>query len=170
MKKIGLMSDTHGYLDPKIWEVFSAVDEIWHAGDIGSLSLLDQLKKYKKTRAIYGNIDDAAIRQETSYDLLFELEGLKIYMNHYGGSPSRYDERALATINSSKPDLFICGHSHILRVVRDSKRNNMLFVNPGACGLHGFHKVKTCVRFTLDNKKILDFEVIELGARAKLIQ
>lgn len=168
MKKIGLMSDTHSHLDEKIFEVFKEVDEIWHAGDIGSIELLDQLKAFKPTKAIYGNIDDATIRLCTSFDLFFEMEGLKIYINHYGGTPKKYDFRALEKLNDYQPDIFICGHSHILRVLRDTTRNNMLFVNPGACGVHGFHKVKTCVRFTLDAGKIKDFEVVELGARAKI--
>lgn len=168
MKRIGLISDTHGHLEERVFELFQEVDEIWHAGDIGSLLLLDRLRAFKPTRAIFGNIDDAAIRLEVPFDLFFEIENLKIYINHYGGTPKRYDERALDKINSLQPDIFICGHSHILRVVRDANKNNMLFVNPGACGIHGFHKVKTCIRFTLDQGKIKDFEVIELGARGKI--
>ena len=168
MKKIGLLSDTHSYLDDKIYTVFNEVDEIWHAGDIGSIALLDKLKAFKPIKAVYGNIDDATIRMATNNELFFEVEQLKIYMQHYGGSPKRYDERAIGPLNLYQPDIFICGHSHILRVMRDPNRNHMLFINPGAAGIHGFHKVKTCVRFTLDAGKILNFEVIELGLRAKI--
>lgn len=168
MKKIGLLSDTHSYLDEKIYQVFKEVDEIWHAGDIGSLELLVKLNTFKPTKAVYGNIDNAEIRMATKNELFFEEEQLKIYMQHYGGTPKRYDDRAIEPLNRYQPDIFICGHSHILRVMRDIKRNNMLFINPGAAGIHGFHKIKTCVRFTLDAGKIKDFEVVELGLRAKI--
>ncbi|MEI6311081.1 MAG: metallophosphoesterase family protein [Bacteroidota bacterium] len=168
MKKIGVISDTHSYLDNKIYTVFNEVDEIWHAGDIGSLKVLESLQKFKPTRAVFGNIDDAQIRLATASELFFEIENCTVYINHYGGSPNKYDPRVIDKLNSLKPNLFICGHSHILRVQRDANKNNMLFVNPGAAGIHGFHKMKTCVRFTIDNSIIKNFEVVELGLRSKL--
>lgn len=166
MIKIGLLSDTHAFLDPQILEVFNDVDEIWHAGDIGALDIITQLHAFKKCRFVYGNIDDQPIRMQSHEDLFFEIENFRIYINHYGGTIQKYDARALPQLNLHLPSIFICGHSHILRVMRDPKRNNMLFINPGAAGKHGFHKMRTCIRFTLDQGKIPVFEVIELGARS----
>ncbi len=168
MKKIGVLSDTHSFLEEKIYTVFKEVDEIWHAGDIGSIKVLEALQNFKPTRAVYGNIDSTDVRLATASELSFEIEKCKVYVNHYGGTPNNYDSRVIEKINMLQPNLFICGHSHILRVQRDANKNNMLFVNPGAAGIHGFHKMKTCVRFSIDNAKILDFEVIELGLRAKI--
>jgi hypothetical protein len=170
MKKIGLISDTHSFLDLKVLEFFEEVDEIWHAGDIGDLQVTDALKKIKPLRAVYGNIDDASARLEFPFDLHFELEGFTIWMTHIGGYPNNYVPRVKKLLDEKAPDIFVCGHSHILRVMRDEKYNNMLTINSGAAGVHGFHKVKTILRFTLDDKKITQMEAIELGKRGEISQ
>ncbi len=166
MKKIGLLSDTHGFLDPKIKSYFSEVDEIWHAGDIGDIAVLDELKSFKPTRAVWGNIDNNEIRQETDEFLRFQLENVSILMTHIGGKPMKYSKPALEEIEKNgAPTLFICGHSHITLVKMD-KRYNMLWMNPGACGYKGFHKIKTILRFSITKDRIHDLELIELGKRA----
>lgn len=169
MKKIGLLSDTHSYLDPEILNnYFKDVDEVWHAGDIGEITLVtDVLKKHKKLVAVFGNIDDHLARAEFPLDARFECEGLDIWMTHIGGFTGKYDRRIVQELHRNPPDIFICGHSHILRIMRDAKLNNMLIINPGAAGIHGFHKMRTAVRFYLDNGKITNVEVIELGLRGK---
>lgn len=164
MIKIGLLSDTHSYLDPKIFDYFSEVDEVWHAGDIGSWEVVEQLEAFKPLRAVYGNIDDGVFRREFPLDLHFECEGMKVWMTHIGGYPGRYNRRVRDLMAFHAPDLFICGHSHILKVMPD-KQHNLLHINPGACGIHGFHKVKTIVRFMIDEGKIENMEVVELGTR-----
>lgn len=166
--KIGLLSDTHSFLDPKIFNHFKDCDELWHAGDIGSLDVVTQLKNFKPLRAVYGNIDEARISQEFPEDLWFECEGLTIWITHIGGTPPNYNPRVKKILTIRKPDIFICGHSHILKIMRDSKQNGMLFINPGACGKHGFHHIKTLVRFDIENKIISNVEVIELGKRSVL--
>ena len=167
MMRIGLLSDTHGYLDPKVLEYFAECDEIWHAGDMGSLAVMDELAEHKPVRGVYGNIDGTKIRTVYPLDLRFTVEGVAVWMTHIGGYPGRYDKRVREILqNGPPPKLFICGHSHILKVMRDPKYNNMLTMNPGAAGVHGFHKVKTTLRFTLDAGTIKDLEVIELGKRA----
>ena len=168
MIKIGLISDTHSYLDPKVFEVFKDVDEIWHAGDIGDISVADQLKAFKPFYAVYGNIDDKTVRMDYPLNLVLQREGLKILMTHIGGYPGNYEPKARRKIEEEMPDIFICGHSHILRVAKDPKYNNMLAMNPGAAGVHGFHKVKTLLRFNLNNGKIENLEAIELGKRGAL--
>jgi putative phosphoesterase len=165
MKKIGLLSDTHGFLDPKIFKHFKDVDEIWHAGDIGSFEIVDELRKFKPFRAVYGNIDDALLRREVPEFNRFWCEEVEVLMTHIGGRPNKYSKPAFDELENKPPQLFICGHSHILLVQFD-KRYNMLWMNPGACGVKGFHKVKTLIRFTIDGKKIENLEVIELGKRA----
>lgn len=167
--KIGLLSDTHGHLDQKIFDVFKDVDEIWHAGDIGSIELCDALKKFKHFSAVYGNIDSQEIRMEYPLNLVMEREGLKILMTHIGGYPGHYDYRARATIEKEKPDIFICGHSHILKVMRDEKYKHMVVMNPGAAGVQGFHKMKTVLRFHLNNGKIEHLEAVELGKRGEIV-
>lgn len=169
MIKIGLISDTHSYLDPKVFDMFKDVDEIWHAGDIGDISVADQLKAFKPFYAVYGNIDDKDVRIEYPLNLVLEREGLKILMTHIGGYPGNYEPKARRKIEEEMPDIFICGHSHILRVAKDPKYNNMLAMNPGAAGVHGFHKVKTLLRFTLNNGKIENLEAIELGKRGAIV-
>lgn len=169
MIKIGLISDTHSYLDPKVMDVFKDVDEIWHAGDIGTIELCDQLKKFKPFFAVYGNIDNKDIRIEYPLNLVLEREGLKVLITHIGGYPGHYEPKARRKIEEEMPDIFICGHSHILRVGKDPAYNNMLAMNPGAAGQQGFHKVKTVLRFTLNNKKIENLEVVELGKRGEIV-
>ena len=164
MKRIGLMSDTHSFLDDKIFQYFEECDEIWHAGDIGSLDLVDQLEAFKPLKAVYGNIDNHRIRAQFPEDLRFECEGMDVWITHIGGYPGRYNKRVRTIMQANPPDLFICGHSHILKIMPDPKFN-LLHINPGACGNHGFHKIKTLVRFTVNNAKLEDVEVIELGKR-----
>ncbi|MGB0916875.1 MAG: metallophosphoesterase family protein [Flavobacteriales bacterium] len=164
MKRIGLLSDTHGYLDPKLKKYLTPCDEIWHAGDIGTLSVTDKLAQWKTVRAVYGNIDGAEVRVVHPENLIFEIEGVKVLITHIGGYPDRYTARVRELIIQEKPRLYICGHSHILKVMHD-KKYNCLHMNPGAAGNHGFHKVKTLLRFTLDAGNIKDLEVVELGPR-----
>ncbi|MEJ7644000.1 MAG: metallophosphoesterase family protein [Chryseolinea sp.] len=166
---IGLLSDTHGYLDEKIFGHFKDCDEVWHAGDIGSLALLDALKAFKPLRAVYGNIDDKTIVARVPEDLYFDCEGVKIFITHIGGKPPTYNPRVKKLLLHSNPDLFICGHSHMLQVKRDAMLNNMLFVNPGAAGNHGFHVMKTLIRFEIAESTIKNMEAIELGKRGAII-
>lgn len=162
--RIGLLSDTHFYID-KDWEqYFATCDEIWHAGDIGNLEVLDYLKTLKPVRAVYGNIDGHELRAELPEVLNFECEGVKVMMIHIGGYPDKYEARARRLIEWHRPTLFICGHSHILRVIFDH-RYKMLTINPGAAGLHGFHQIKTIIRFTIAEGKVSDAEIIELGKK-----
>jgi putative phosphoesterase len=169
MIKIGLLSDTHGFLDPQIFELFKEVDEIWHAGDLGSIDLCNELKSFKPFHAVYGNIDGKEIRMDYPLNLELEREGFKILMTHIGGYPKNYEPKARRKIEEVKPDIFICGHSHILKVMRDEKFNNMVVMNPGAAGFQGFHKVKTLLRFTLNQHKIEGLQVVELGKRGEII-
>jgi len=160
VKKIGLLSDTHGYVDTKIINFFKDVDEIWHAGDIGDISVYDQLKNYKPVRAVYGNIDNHKLRIELPEFQIFSIENVKVVLTHIGGYPSRYPKEIRQLLLREKPKLFICGHSHILKVIFD-KRLNLLHINPGAAGKYGFHPVRTAVRFTIDNDVIKDLEIWE---------
>ena len=164
--RIGLLSDTHGWLDLAIFDYFSECDEVWHAGDIGSMNVLEQLEGFRPLRAVYGNIDDAQIRAATVENQIFVLAGLSVVMTHIGGYPGRYNARVRALLDAHQPDLYICGHSHILKVVPDKKRR-LLHINPGACGRHGFHKMRTLVQFTIKDGKVTDLEVVELGIRGK---
>jgi hypothetical protein len=166
--KIGLISDTHGFLDPKVFEHFKNVDEIWHAGDIGDKKVIDDLQLFKKVRAVFGNIDEANVRIEWPEDLWLTIEGLSIWMTHIGGAPPNYNPRIKKLLKEKTPDIFICGHSHILRVARDKNYNNMLYINPGAAGQHGFHIMKTIVRFEITEENIKNMEVIELGKRGAI--
>jgi len=165
VKRIGLLSDTHGFFDPKMIKYLEVCDEIWHAGDIGSLSVTDQLSEIAPVRAVYGNVDGNTIRQEFKLHERFLCEGVDVWLTHIGGKPYVYNHRIREAINSNPPKLFICGHSHICKVQMD-KRLKMLYMNPGAAGIHGFHKVKTLLRFTLNNGNIEHLEVVELGPRA----
>jgi uncharacterized protein len=166
--KIGLISDTHGYLDPKVFTHFKECDEIWHAGDIGTSSLANQLEEFKPLKAVYGNIDDTALQNRFPEDLVFQCEGMKVWMTHIGGAPPRYNPRIKKMIKDVNPDIFICGHSHILRVKRDPAYNNMFYINPGAAGNQGFHSMKTLIRMEINQKQIQSMEVIELGKRGAL--
>lgn len=165
--KIGLISDTHGYLDDKVFKYFEPCDEIWHAGDIGTLSLYDELNAFRPTFAVFGNIDGHEVRAVTSETLWLRRQGKTVLMTHIAGKPPNYNKVAKRLILQKKPDIFICGHSHILKVEMD-KKNNVLFMNPGAAGKHGFHKMKTLLRFDLLEGEIKNLEVIELGPRAKI--
>ena len=164
MIRIGLLSDTHSYMGKEIFEAFEDCDEIWHAGDIGDPSVLDKLEQFKPTKAVYGNIDEPSLRHRIPENLRFKCEGLDIWITHIGGYPGRYDKRIRTAIRANPPNLFIAGHSHILKVVPD-KKLDLLHMNPGACGHHGFHSVRTLLRFNIHEKKISQVEVIELGRR-----
>ncbi len=165
--KIGLLSDTHSYLDPTIFDHFKECDEIWHAGDIGDAAVIKALEKFKPIRAVFGNIDDKDIQIRFPEDLWFNCEGMKIWMTHIGGAPPNYNPRIKKIFKEERPDAFICGHSHILRVKKDG---DMLFINPGACGNHGFHSMKTIIRMEIANAKIGKMEVIELGKRGIILK
>ena len=162
--RIGLLSDTHSYLDPKVFQYFEECDEIWHAGDIGQMDVVDQLEEFRPLRAVFGNIDDREMRLRFPEDDRFDCEGVDVWMTHIGGYPGRYSSRVREEIRKNPPKLFICGHSHILKVMPD-KKLGLLHINPGACGNHGFHKVRTIIRFTVEKGIIKDLEVVELGYR-----
>ena len=164
MQRIGLLSDTHNYLDPNIFKYFESCDQIWHAGDIGTISISDELKKIKPFVAVYGNIDGQDIRKEFPLKQRFRCEETDVLIMHIGGYPDRYSKEALNEIKSNPPQLFICGHSHILKVIYD-KKYQLLHINPGAAGSYGFHKIKTMVRFTIDKANIKDLEIVELGIK-----
>ncbi len=164
MKKIGLLSDTHSHLDSKIFEYFKDCDEIWHAGDIGNLEVTDAIKKHKPLRAVYGNIDDDKARMEFPENNRFMCEGVDVWITHIGGYPNKYNVRIREEIQRNPPKLFICGHSHILKVMPD-KKLNLLHMNPGAVGKHGFHNVRTMLRFTISGDTIANLEVIEFPKR-----
>lgn len=164
MKKILLLSDTHSYIDDRILHYAEQADEVWHAGDIGDLKVTDTLKKVKLLRAVYGNIDDAEARKEFPLNAVFECEGMKVWITHIGGYPGKYPTRIKEGFMLYKPDVFICGHSHILKVQYD-KQYQCLTMNPGAAGTHGFHQMRTMLRFEIVNGKMQNLEVIELGKR-----
>ena len=164
MTKIGLLSDTHGYLDEKVFKYFEECDEIWHAGDIGTTQLADQLEAFKPLRAVYGNIDGHALRQRYPLHQRFDCEGVDVWITHIGGYPGRYDKRIREDIRANPPGLFITGHSHILKVMPD-KKLGLLHMNPGACGVHGFHQVKTLLRFSIHESQITEVQAIEIGKR-----
>ena len=167
MKRIGLLSDTHGYLDPGILKHFENCDEVWHAGDFGDETVSVTLSKFKTFRGVYGNIDGTTIRQIHPLNQIFECEGVKVFITHIGGYPGNYYPEANKKIIDLNPDLFICGHSHILKVMPD-KKNNLLHMNPGAAGKHGFHKIRTILRFQIHESKISNLEAIELGLRGTI--
>jgi len=160
MKKILLISDTHGYIDQRIIQYAKQSDETWHAGDIGELKVTDELKKVTTLRAVHGNIDNNKIRAEYPENLRFQIEEMKIWITHIGGYPNKYNQRIRQEIYTNPPDIFICGHSHILKVIND-KKLDCLHINPGAIGKHGFHQVRTMIRFEIMKNKIQNLEVIE---------
>lgn len=164
MKKIGLISDTHGWLDDAVHHYFSGCDEIWHAGDIGHISVLETLRQFKPVRAVWGNIDDPSIRAVCSENLRFTCEGVDVWITHIGGKPGNYALPVRNALKQNPPQLFICGHSHICKVQMD-KNLGFLYMNPGAAGKHGFHQMRTLLRFTLEEGRIQHLEVIELGRR-----
>ena len=159
--KIGLLSDTHSHIDKGFLDFFKDCNEIWHAGDIGNIDVLDTLQNFKKIRAVYGNIDNHIIRKELKESLLIKVEKILILIIHIARNPPYYNKKTYELIKKYKPDTLICGHSHILKVHRD-KKNNILIINPGAAGKVGFHKVKTAIRFEIINSKIINLEIIEI--------
>jgi uncharacterized protein len=166
MTRIALLSDTHNYLDPKLFKYIEPCDQVWHAGDIGTIAVCHELEKTNKPIiAVYGNIDGQDIRKIYPKDQRFKCEDVDVWITHIGGYPGRYSLDVREGLLKNPPKLFICGHSHILKIIYD-KKLGLLHINPGAAGNHGFHKVKTMVRFAIDKDKIKDFEVIELGPRA----
>ena len=163
MIKIGLISDTHNYLDPQVFDYFRACDEIWHVGDFGTLEIADKLKKIAPVLGVYGNIDGQDIRQEYPLYQRFERDGIDFWMTHIGGVPGRYCIPIQKEMEKNTPDVFICGHSHILKVARDQTLSKMLYINPGAAGKQGFQEYRTVIRFEIDKGKIHNLEVINLG-------
>ena len=164
MKKILLLSDTHSHIEDAILKYVNQADEVWHAGDIGNLVVTDTIKKLKPLRAVYGNIDDDKARVEFPLNNRFFCEGVDVWITHIGGYPGKYNQAIRAEIQSNPPKLFICGHSHILKVQFD-KTLNLLHMNPGAAGIYGFHQVRTMLRFEIDGEKIQNLEIIEIGKR-----
>ncbi len=164
MKKILLLSDTHSYIDAQILKYVKQADEVWHAGDIGDLKVTDTIKNLKPLRAVYGNIDDNLARLEFPLDNKFTIEEVSVWITHIGGYPNKYNQRIREDIKLNSPKIFISGHSHILKVQYD-KKLNLLHLNPGAAGNHGFHNVRTMLRFTIDKAEIKDLEIVELATR-----
>lgn len=167
MKKILLLSDTHGHLDQKIIKYINGADEVWHAGDIGTTVVADGISSLKPFKGVYGNVDGHELRSQFPENQIFRCEGVKVLMTHIGGYPGRYNARVKKLILKEKPQLYICGHSHILKVVQDRK-NNLLHMNPGACGINGFHQIRTLLRFELNQGKIEKLEAVELGQRGSV--
>jgi putative phosphoesterase len=161
MTRIGLISDTHGYLDDAVFEYFDQCDEIWHAGDFGTVELADKLAAFKPLRGVYGNIDGTELRKMFPENLRFKCEAVDVWMTHIGGYPDKYSPAVKQIIYTNPPNLFISGHSHILKVIFD-KKINCLHLNSGAAGKQGWHKVKTLMRFSISEEKIQNLEVIEL--------
>lgn len=164
MKKILLLSDTHSHIDDTILKYVNQADEVWHAGDIGDLKVTDTLKSLKPLQAVYGNIDDDKARIDFPLHNRFLCENVAVWITHIGGYPGNYNQAIRAEIQSNPPKLFICGHSHILKVQFD-KKLNLLHMNPGACGIYGFHQVRTMLRFEIDGDKIQNLEIIEMGKK-----
>ena len=166
MMEVGIISDTHGYLDPKVFKAFEKCDEIWHVGDFGCLEIAHQLREFKPLRAVFGNIDDSAIRQEFPQDLWFEVEGVSVWMTHIAGYPGRYSRRVNQILKSrTPPHVLICGHSHLLRVDTDRRHNDMLCVNPGAAGNYGAQIVRTLLKVEVSGSEFRNLRVVELGPR-----
>lgn len=166
MKKILLLSDTHSHIDERILHFVSEADEVWHAGDIGDLAVTDAIAALKPLKAVYGNIDDHKARSSFPLDLKFDCEGMKVWITHIGDYPGKYNQRIREEIQKNPPQIFIAGHSHILKVQWD-KSIQCMHLNPGACGVSGFHQMRTMLRFSIDMGTLKDLEVIELGLRGK---
>ncbi len=164
MKRIGILSDTHGFLDDSIFSHFNDCDEIWHAGDIGNTDISHRLSEFKPYKAVFGNIDDKSVRLKHPEWHLFEEENIRIVIIHIAGSIPRYTKEVQKLIEEHKPQILICGHSHILKVAPD-KKNNLLYINPGAAGHHGFHKFRTILKMDLAAGQIKNMQAIELGKR-----
>lgn len=166
--QVGLISDTHSFLDPVVFEAFKDCDEVWHAGDFGSLDVANQLEAFKPFRGVYGNIDDPAIRDRYPLDLRFDCEGVDVWMTHIAGHPGRYDKKMRMRLDRGPaPQVLIYGHSHILRVDTDHKRNQMRCINPGAAGHHGFHLIRTLIKCEFINGEVKNMRVVELGPRGR---
>lgn len=165
--KIGILSDTHGDLNEKFFTFFKDCDEIWHAGDIGTEDIIKRLEGFKPLKIVYGNIDGGVLRQICPLDAVFVSGGLKVFITHIGGYPGRYNREAYAKILKHKPDIFVCGHSHILKIMYD-KQLGLLHINPGAAGVHGWHKVRTAIRFEIKDGKPCNMEIFELPRTAGL--
>ncbi|HQV37111.1 MAG TPA: metallophosphoesterase family protein [Flavobacterium sp.] len=165
MKKILLLSDTHSFLDEKILKYVRLADEVWHAGDIGNLNVTDEIKKLKPLQAVFGNIDDDKARMEFPLNNRFWCEEVDVLITHIGGYPGKYNQAIRSELQSNPPKLFICGHSHILKVQFD-KTLNLLHMNPGAAGISGFHQVRTMLRFVIDGAQIKDLEIIEMEKKS----
>jgi len=165
MFRIGLLSDTHGYFDEGLVKFFEQVDEIWHAGDIGDINVINRLETIRPVIAVFGNIDDATIRNKYPLHQRVYREGLDIWMTHIGGYPGKYAREIISELNINPPGLFISGHSHILKVMHDKKRS-LLHINPGAAGRAGLHKERTAIRFNIESGRVTDLEIIELGNRS----
>lgn len=161
MVKIGLLSDTHGSLHPRVFDFFKDCDEIWHAGDVGSLQVIRQLENFKKLRGVYGNIDGSDIRSELPEFQVFNIEYVKVLITHIAGYPGKFNKTVLSEIKKHAPDIVVAGHSHILKVMYDN-RNKLLFINPGAAGNHGFHHKITWLRFQIDGKEFKEMEIMEI--------
>lgn len=162
MINIGLLSDTHSFLEPKLEKFFSKCEQVWHCGDIGDVATSDKLEStYPVFKGVYGNIDNDVLRRIHPQDRIFYCEDVKVLMTHIGGYPGNYDRRVMSIIDRERPNLFLCGHSHIAKIMYD-KTFNMLHINPGAIGNHGFHKVKTAIRFIIDKDRVKDLEIIEI--------
>lgn len=169
MTRIGLISDTHGFLDEQVFNYFKTCDEIWHAGDFGTITIADQLATQSglPVKGVYGNIDGYDVRSVYPERLVWHCEDVKIFMTHIGGYPGRYAPKLKQALADSQAKLFICGHSHILKIIYDDKLQ-CLHINPGAAGRQGWHQVRTIVTFAIDGKNILDCKVIELGGRSQI--
>lgn len=167
MTRIGLISDTHSFLDDSVFEHFKNCDEIWHAGDFGDVNVIEQLASFKPLRGVFGNIDDSRVRARFPEDLFFQCEDVHVYMRHIGGYPGKYSPGVKDKIKKSLSGLFISGHSHILKVIYDDSLH-CLHMNPGAAGNHGWHKTKTLIRFDIEGKDMKNCQVIELGERGAI--
>ncbi len=163
--RIGLLSDTHNFLDESIYKYFEECDEIWHAGDIGSIEIADKLTNFKVFRAVCGNIDEPSLRRKYPEELIFETQGLKVFIIHIGAYPPRYNKNIRNRLDEINPGLFICGHSHIAKIINDPERK-LLHINPGAAGRQGFHHMRSIIRFSISEGKIENIQLIELGKRA----
>ena len=162
------MSDTHGHLDQKMINHVKWADEVWHAGDIGESRVVKELSKLKPVRAVFGNIDNHLLRSQFEENLVFYCEGVKVLITHIGGPPGKYNSKVKKLLLDEKPQIYICGHSHILKVISD-KKLNLIHINPGSAGINGFHKIRTMIRFTINKKEIQNLEVVELGQRGEII-
>ena len=161
MKRIGILSDTHGHWDERLASFFAQCDELWHAGDIGNMATADTINAFKPLKAVYGNIDDSLVRSTYPEILQFTCEDVNVLITHIGGYPKRYEKKITPILKSQKPNLFICGHSHILKVIYD-KDYELLHINPGAAGISGFHLVRTAIRLTIDGSNMKEMEILEI--------